>query len=231
MFGLIKKGFIGLFTGLVNGSNHTKCILLTDQKYMIQATLIDLHPNEYSQEFHYYSFLVKLDRCVGICNTLNDLSNKVCIPDKTEGLHLSAFNMITGINESKVLTKHISCECKCTFDGTKCNLNQWSNNNKSPCECKKHFIWENDVVWNRAICNCENRKYLASIMDDSTIICDEVMKSYDEEIKAIPTNFNEKKVTCKTQFFYILFASLLITITLLIVVSIYRYLIKYQKKI
>ena len=230
MFGLIKKGFIGLFTSLVNGSNHTKCILLTNQKYMIQPTLIDLHPNEYSQEFHYYSFLVKLDRFVGSCNTLNDLSNKVCIPDKTEGLHLSVFNMITGINESKILTKHISGECKCTFDGTKCNLNQWSNNNKSTCECKKH-IWENDVVWNCATCNCENRKYLASIMDDSTIICDEVMKSYDEEIKTIPTNFNEKKVTCKTQFFYVLFASLLIIVTLLIVVSIYCYLIKYQTKI
>ena len=25
--------------------------------------------------------------------------------------------MITGINESKILTKHISCECKCRFDG------------------------------------------------------------------------------------------------------------------
>ena len=25
--------------------------------------------------------------------------------------------MITGINESKTLTKHISCECKCRFDG------------------------------------------------------------------------------------------------------------------
>ena len=26
MFGLIKKIFIGLWTGLVNGSNYTKCI-------------------------------------------------------------------------------------------------------------------------------------------------------------------------------------------------------------
>ena len=25
--------------------------------------------------------------------------------------------MITGINELKILTKHISCECKCRFDG------------------------------------------------------------------------------------------------------------------
>ena len=75
---------------------------------MIQPTLIKLHPNEYSQEFHYYPFAVNLDRCVGICNTLNDLSNRVCVPDKTEDLNLSMFNMITGINELKALTMHIS---------------------------------------------------------------------------------------------------------------------------
>ena len=38
--------------------------------------------------------------------------------------------MITEINESKALTKHISCESKCKVDGTKCNLNLWWNNNK-----------------------------------------------------------------------------------------------------
>ena len=27
--------------------------------------------------------------------------------------------MITGITESKTLTKHISCECKCKIDGRK----------------------------------------------------------------------------------------------------------------
>ena len=51
MFRLIKKTFVGLLTGLVNGSNNTKCISLSSQKYMIQPNLIDLHPNEYSQEF------------------------------------------------------------------------------------------------------------------------------------------------------------------------------------
>ena len=29
-------------------------------------------------------------------------------------------------------------------------------------------------------------------MDDSVITSDEVIESYDEEIKTIPTNFNEK---------------------------------------
>ena len=78
------KIFIGLLTGLVNGSNHTKCVSLSNQKCMIQPTLINLHPNEYRQEFHYYQFAVKLDRCVGSCNTLNGLSHKACVPNRPE---------------------------------------------------------------------------------------------------------------------------------------------------
>ena len=40
-------------------------MLLSNQKRMNQATLINLYPSEYNQEFRYYSFAVKLDRCVG----------------------------------------------------------------------------------------------------------------------------------------------------------------------
>ena len=70
---------------------------------MIQPTLINLHPNEYSQEFRYYPFAVKLDRCVESCNTFDDLSNKVCVPNKTEDLNLSMLNMVIDYDE---LTKH-----------------------------------------------------------------------------------------------------------------------------
>ena len=62
------------------------------------------------------------------------------------------------------------------------------------------------------------------------ITCDEVINWYDEKIKTIATNFNKKKVTCKTQNFCSLVALLLITIILLIAVSIYWYVIKYQTK-
>ena len=64
-------------------------------------------------------------------------------------------------------------------------------------------------------------------MNDSTIICDEVIKSSDEKIKTITTNVNNENIICKTQNFYILLA-FLITITLLIAFSMYCYLIKYQ---
>ena len=98
--------------------------IISNQKWMIQCTLINLHHNEYSQELHHHPFVVNLDWSVRSCNTLNDLSNKVCVLNKTEGLNLSVFNMITGINESKALTKHVPYECKCKFDRTKCNSNQ-----------------------------------------------------------------------------------------------------------
>ena len=73
-------------------------------------------------------------------------------------------------------------------------------------------------------------EYLASIIDDSEIASDEVIESNVEEIKTIPTIFNEKIITYRTKNYYILLAFLQITIVLLIVVGIYCYLIKYQAK-
>ena len=101
------------------------------------------------------------------------------VPIETEDLNLGEFNMIKGINESRTLTKHISCECKCKYDGTNCNSDQWWNNDKRQCECKKIHVCEKDYAWNPATCNCENGKYLASIM--SKIICDEIIESYNEK--------------------------------------------------
>ena len=69
--------------------------------------VINLRSNKSGQELHYYPFAVKLDRCIGSCNSLNDLSNKVCVSNKTGDLNLSVFNMMTGINKSKTLTKHM----------------------------------------------------------------------------------------------------------------------------
>ena len=105
MYGIIKKMFVVLLANTVNASNHTKCVFLGNQKCEIQPTFINLHLNEYSQEFHFYPFTVKSGKCVGSCNTLNDLPNKVCVPNKTEDFDLNMCNMITGINESKKINK------------------------------------------------------------------------------------------------------------------------------
>ena len=120
--------FIVLLSSTVSVSNRKKCVSISNQKCMTQPTYIKLHPNEYSQELHYYPFVVNLDRYAGRCNSLDDLSNKVCVPNETEHLNVRVFKIFTGINESKILTKHTSCEFKCKSDGRKCNSNQnWHN--------------------------------------------------------------------------------------------------------
>ena len=53
--------------------------------------LVDLNPNE----LRYYPFVVNLDRCDGSCNSLDDLSNRIYVSNKTEDLNAKVINMIT----------------------------------------------------------------------------------------------------------------------------------------
>ena len=62
--------------------------------------------------------------------------------------------------------------------------------NEYQCECKKGNICEKDYVWNTAKYNCENQKYLESIMDNSGIIWDEVI---DAGAKLSQKEDNDKK--------------------------------------
>ena len=200
---------IELLTSIVSAFNHTKCMSLSNKKCMTQPTLINLHPNEYRQELHYYPFSVNLDRCAGICNTLDDLSNNVCVSNETEDLNLHVFNMITRIKNQE--NNYLSCKCECKFGGRKYNLNQNWNNDKRWCECKnpKENQCKKGYFWNPAKCSCENDKY-AKRIGNSAVTCNEVI----EETKTIPPKSTSTN-------FYNLLAFLLITITLLISASIY----------
>ena len=80
-----------MLTSIVSASNYTKYISVNNQKCQIQLILINLHPNEYSQQLHYYPLAVKLDKSVGSCNTLIDLSSRVCVLNKKEKLNNSCF--------------------------------------------------------------------------------------------------------------------------------------------
>ena len=57
---LLKKMFIELLANIVNASNHKKCAFLNNQQFIFQATLINLHPNEYRQGSCFYAFAVNL---------------------------------------------------------------------------------------------------------------------------------------------------------------------------
>ena len=62
---------------------------------LARPSLIESNLNE----LNYYPYAVSLDRNNGSCNALEGN----CVPDKTEDVHLSVFNMITGTLESTAL--------------------------------------------------------------------------------------------------------------------------------
>ena len=143
----------------------------------------------------------------------------MCVPNETEDLNLHVFNMITGINESRTLTKHISRKCECKFDSKKRHLNQKWNINKCWVECKnpkKHSVGKKGYFWNPATCSCKNGKYVRSIVSDSVAICDEII----DMAQTVSTKSISRNFYISLSFLLIIIALIFDSI-LLIVISIY----------
>ena len=77
--------FIGLKS--FNRSLAGKCMSLNNEQCKIRLTLIDLN----TAELRYYSFMITLSKCNGICNTVSEISGKTCDPTKTEDVSFSLF--------------------------------------------------------------------------------------------------------------------------------------------
>ena len=66
---------------MANVSNLTRCISFNNQPCMTRATIIGLNLDEYHQGLRENPFMVILDRCNGCCNTFDDLSRTICVPN------------------------------------------------------------------------------------------------------------------------------------------------------
>ena len=69
-------------------------------------------------ELKFYPFMISLNKCN---ERFNVLSPKIFVPKKTKDINVKGFNMKTNKNESKTMTKHISCDFKCEFNSITCN--------------------------------------------------------------------------------------------------------------
>ena len=177
--------------------------------------------------------MVKLDRYIGSCNTLNDLSNKACVPNKTEDLNLNWFNMITGMNESSECICHVNVKVNLMEENV-IQINGGIMINVD-MNVKKNVKYVKKIMFRislHEVVKMENieqvlwmiqQLFAMNLYNDSENEEKEA-KLYNEK-KTIPKHFNDKKATC-----IILLEFLLITIALLIAVGIYCYFIKYQAK-
>ena len=76
MFGLIKKNFISAMTFFSFNEfnvNSLKCISMNNQECKIRSEIINVNTNEPI----FYCYSIKINKCRGSCNTINDPYDKI----------------------------------------------------------------------------------------------------------------------------------------------------------
>ena len=76
----------------------------------------------------------------------------------------------TDKGKAKAMTQHISCDYKCKFNSTTCNLNHIWNSITCRFESKNYRKCKEDYSWYTSTVICENSKYLKSIAYTSVFL-------------------------------------------------------------
>ena len=135
MFDFVKKYF---FTGLsllstLTSVNSLSCISMNNQKCKARPQIVNVN----SDEPVFYPFSIKISKCSGICNNINNPYAKIRVPDVVKNLNVKAFNLMSRTNETRHIKWHETCKCKCRLDSSVCNNKQHWNDDKCRCECKE----------------------------------------------------------------------------------------------
>ena len=136
MFGFIKKCFFTAMTffnfNLSNG-NSLKCVSMNNQECKSRPKTINVNKNEPV----FYPYSIKVNKCSGSCNTINDPYAKICVPDSIKNTNVKVFNLMSRNNETRHTEWHKTCKCRCRLDGIVCNNKKRWNEDNSRCECKE----------------------------------------------------------------------------------------------
>ena len=154
IFRLSKKVFFLGLTILSNFTNALDCISMKNQECKVRPKIINID----SSNPMFYPFSVKVNKCNGNCNDINNPYAKVCVPDIVKNLNVKAFNLMSRTNETGQIEWHKKCNCICTLDKSICNNKQkWTKDN---CRCDCKTLIDKDVcnkgyTWNPSNCECE----------------------------------------------------------------------------
>ena len=101
MFRFIKKVFftaIAFFSYHVLNVNSLECVSMNNQECKIRPEIININTNEPL----FYPYSIKINRCKGSCNTINDPCAKICVPNQIKNTKVKVFNLMSRTNEQDI---------------------------------------------------------------------------------------------------------------------------------
>ena len=136
MYGFIKKCFFTAITFVsynVLSVNSLECVSVNNKECKRTSEIINVNTNESM----FYSYSIKINKCKGSCNTVNDPYAKLFVPDTIKTINVKVFNLIPKANETRHIEWNKTCKCKCRLDASVCNKKQRWNEDKCRCKYKE----------------------------------------------------------------------------------------------
>ena len=89
--------------------NSLECVSMNNEECETRTKIININNNEPL----FYPFSIKVNKCCGSCNNINDPYAKLCVPDTIKNINVKVFNLMSFSNQTKHTEWHETCKCKC----------------------------------------------------------------------------------------------------------------------
>ena len=100
--------------------NSLECVSMNNQECKARTKIISVNTDEPV----FYPFSIKVNKCRGSCNNINDPFAKFCVPDVIKNINVKVFNLMLRINETRHKIWHETCKCICRLTASVCNSKQ-----------------------------------------------------------------------------------------------------------
>ena len=224
--------------------NSLECVSMNNQECKARTKIIDVNNNEPV----IYSYSIKVNKCSGSCNNINDPYPKLCVPDIINNINVGVFNLMQRINETRHITWHETCKYVCRLTSSVCNSRHIWNEDKCRCDCKELVdkgICDKGFNWNPSYCDCDCDRScgIGKYLDYKNCVCrnsivDKLVEEYNnvidenkiciETLNAIPLNSSSSDdcASCTLYIYCIICGILTTSVT---IGSSFIYFYRYKK--
>ena len=108
---------------------------MNNQECRTRTKIINTNNNEPA----FYLFSIKINKCSGSYNNINDPYAKLCVPDVVKNINVKVFNLMSFSNQTKHIKWHETCKSKCRLHVSACNNKQRWNEDKCRCEYREEL--------------------------------------------------------------------------------------------
>ena len=92
MFRFIKQIFISalMYFGNLSSVNSLECVSMKNQECQVRPEIVDINSNNPI----FYPFSIKVNKCNGYCNNINDPYARICVPGIVKNLNVRVLNLM-----------------------------------------------------------------------------------------------------------------------------------------